>query len=65
MTTNGKIAANGIDDVDFRPSVSIISDKVEVPMVKLGEFRINKPISNAKLEFLIIKSRLVLWLRLH
>lgn len=39
MATNGKSIANGIDDVDFRPSVSIISDKVEVPQIKLGELQ--------------------------
>lgn len=37
MAENGKSIPDGIDDVDYRPTISIISDKVEQTPVKLGE----------------------------
>lgn len=36
MAENGKPVPDGIDDVDYRPTISIISDKVEQTPVKLG-----------------------------
>lgn len=41
MDENGKTLESEIDDVDYRPSISVISDRVESAPVKLGECHIS------------------------